>query len=110
MRSTPSSPPPPVPSTHAGLPPRASAQRRISSWSVVVCEPPLPPRVVPREEDPARPRDVLVARLPPEREEDDPLPPRPPPPPPRRELVVPLRPPALVDRLPPLGCRIWPDM
>src|ERR1041385_6235634 len=37
MRSTPGSLPRPVRLTRAGKPPRASTQRRISSWSVVVC-------------------------------------------------------------------------
>ena len=35
----PVSPPPPVPRTHAGLAPRASAHWRIWSWSVVICDP-----------------------------------------------------------------------
>ena len=43
MRIMPTSPRPPVPFTQAGWPPRSSAQRWISSWSVVMCwEPVLP--------------------------------------------------------------------
>src|SRR4051812_40880961 len=46
MRRMPASPLPPVPSTQVGLPPRSSAQRRISSWLVVVCAPALPARAL----------------------------------------------------------------
>src|SRR5947209_16267253 len=64
MRSSPASPPPPVPRTQDGLPPRASAHWRISSWSVVV----LAPRPPPDERPP--PLDLLPPpRL--EDEEDD---------------------------------------
>src|SRR5438128_408304 len=40
MRSSPTSPLSPVPLTHEGVPWRASAQARISSWSVVIFEEP----------------------------------------------------------------------
>src|SRR5437763_15067467 len=59
MRSTPVSPLPPVPRTQEGLPPRSSAQRRISSWSTVISAP--PPRRLVDVLDP--PLDRLVDRL-----------------------------------------------